>query len=150
MTGASARLVRLARLLRAALLCTLGAVSLAHAQDAVSVKSRSANLREQLIHNQFHRPLYLESNEASGDLSGNIYALLEQPYAEVGPALQGIDHWCDILILHLNVKSCRTATTKADDRLSPSIGRKSDQALDEASPVEVRYEVVTASPTSCS
>jgi hypothetical protein len=48
------------------------------------------------------------------------------------------------------VKSCRTSTTKADARLSLNFGRKSDQPLDEASPVEFRYEVVTASPTSCS
>ncbi|TWC31385.1 hypothetical protein FBY03_12063 [Pseudomonas sp. SJZ079] len=146
MTVVAAKHVRLARLLRAALLCTLGAVSLAHAQDAASLKAHYANLREQLTHNQFHRPLYLESKEASGDLSGDIYALLEQPYAEVGPALQGIDHWCDILILHLNVKSCSTSTAKGDDRLSLNIGRKSDQPLDEAYPVEFRYERVTASP----
>ncbi len=146
MTVAAACLARLARLLRAALLCTLGAVSLAHAQDAASLKAHYANLREQLTHNQFQRPLYLESNEASGDLSGEVYALLEQPYAEVGPALQDIEHWCDILILHLNVKSCRTSTAKADNRLILNIGRKFDQPLDETYPIEFRYELVTASP----
>ena len=138
------------RWLRVTLLCTLAALpqlqTQAQAQDAATLRSHYTRLREQLTHNQFQRPLYLESDEASGELSGNIYALLEQPYAEVGPALQGTDHWCDILILHLNVKSCRTSTAKADDRLSLSIGRKSDQPLDEAYPVEFRYERVTVSP----
>ena len=79
-------------------------------------------------------------------LTGDIYARVETPYAVVSPALQGMDHWCDILILHLNVKSCRTSTPKAGDTISVSIGRKFDQPLDKAYPVEFLYQVVAARP----
>ena len=119
---------------------------LAHAQDAASLKSRHAALRGELASNQFQRPLYLESNQTPGGLKGSIYALVEQPFAVVGPALQGMDPWCDILILHLNVKSCRASTSRAGDTLSLNIGRKFDQPLADAYLVEFLYKVVAARP----
>jgi len=134
------------RLLRLAVLCALGGMPLAHAQDAASLMARHAALREQLSSNQFHRPLYLESGESSGVLEGDIYAVVEQPYAVIGPVLHGMDHWCDILILHLNVKSCRASTQKAGDTLSVNVGRKFDQPLADTYPFEFLYEVVASRP----
>src|SRR5207253_11114694 len=112
------------RLLWMVLLCTLVGMPLVHAQDAQTLKARYVALHEQLLSNSFHRPLYLESSETSGSLKGDIYSLVEQPYAVLSPALQGIDRWCDILILHLNVKSCRSSS--GDDTLTVYIGRKFD------------------------
>lgn len=127
------------------LLCALAAVAPAHALDAESLTARHAALREQLASNQFKRPLYLESLEAGGRLKGDIYTQIEQPFGEVAPALQGMDHWCGILILHLNVKGCRASSPKAGDTLSVSIGRKFDQPLGDAYGFEFLYRVVTAS-----
>ena len=134
------------RLLRSALFCTLAGISLAHAQDAVSLKARHASLREQLASNQFQRPLYLESSENSGELKGDIYARIEQPYVVVGPALRGMDRWCDILILPLNVKRCRASFPTAGDTLTLNIGRKFDQPLADAYLIEFNYKVVVAEP----
>lgn len=133
-------------LLRAALFCTLVGLPPAHAQDATSLKARHAALRQQLASNQFQRPLYLESSQSSGDIKGDIYALVEQPYAMVAPALQDIGHWCDILILHLNVKSCRVSSPKAGKTLSLHIGRKFDQPLADAYLFEFLYKAVAAMP----
>jgi hypothetical protein len=134
------------KLVLAALCCTLAEMPLAHAQDAATLTARHAALREQLASNQFQRPLYLESSQISGSLKGDIYALVEQPYAVAGPALQGMDHWCDILILHLNVKSCRVSSLKAGDTLSLNIGRKYDQPLADTYQVDFLYQVVAATP----
>ena len=131
------------KLLPAALLCTLATALPAQAQNAVSLKARHAALQQQLAHNQFRRPLYLESSENSGNLKGDVYALVEQPYAVVGPALQGMDHWCDILILHLNVKSCRASTPNT---LSLNVGRKFDRPSADEYLLEFLYRVVTAAP----
>ena len=130
----------------AILFFALVGMSPAQAQNATSLKARYAALREQLASNQFQRPLYLESNESSGNLKGDIYARIDQPYAVVAPALQGMDHWCDILILHLNVKSCRASSPKAGDTLSVSIGRKFDQPLGDAYAFEFLYQVVATAP----
>ncbi|CAN5511028.1 hypothetical protein BH11PSE9_BH11PSE9_32440 [soil metagenome] len=118
----------------------------AHAQDAAALRARQAALKEQLANNQFQRPLYLESEQTAGDLKGDVYALLDQPYAVVGQALQGMDHWCDVLILHLNVKHCHSASAGGADTLSLSVGRKFDQPLSDAYVVDFAYKVLAATP----
>jgi hypothetical protein len=134
------------RLLRLALWCALATMPLAHAQDAASLKARHLVLREALASNQFQRPLYLESSESSGSLKGEVYARIEQPFALVGPALQGVDRWCDILILHLNVKQCRASAASAGDTLALTIGRKFDQPLADAYRVDFSYKVAASRP----
>ena len=132
--------------LGALVLCALAGVAPALAADAASLKARHTALREQLASNQFKRPLYLESLQAADRLKGDIYAQIEQPFGVVAPALQGMDHWCDVLILHLNVKGCRASSGQAGDTLSVRIGRKFDQPLGDAYAFEFLYRVVTASP----
>ncbi|MES2491255.1 MAG: hypothetical protein V4607_15820 [Pseudomonadota bacterium] len=112
---------------------------LAQAQDATSLKARHSALREQLANNPFKRPLYQESSQTTNSLKGDTYAVIEQPYAVVSPALKDINHWCDILILHQNVKSCRAGSA---NMLQLSVGRKFDQPLDDAFPIDFHYKVV--------
>lgn len=114
------------------------------AQDATSLKARYTALREQLASNQFQRPLYLESTNNSGDLKGDVYAVVNQSYATVGPALQGIDHWCDILILHLNVKYCGGSPDSPANVLRLAVGRKYDQAMEDAHQIDFNYATDTA------
>jgi hypothetical protein len=117
-----------------------------YAQAPESLKARHAALAEQLSDNPFQRPLHLESRQTEDTLQGDIYAVIEQPYAVVGTALQGSGHWCDILILHLNVKSCRASSGSAGEVLRLHIGRKFEQALADAYPFEFAYRVATATP----
>ena len=79
------------------------------ANSAASLQGRYASLRDQLSHNQFQRPLYLDSSEGSDDLEGDIYALIDYPFATVDAALKEANPWCDVLILHLNIKYCRAS-----------------------------------------
>jgi len=132
--------------LRAAVLLALLIAAPAYAQDAETLKARHAALTEQLGDNPFQRPLHLESRLTEDALQGDIYALIEQPYALVGTALQGSTHWCDILILHLNVKSCRVSASPDGDVLRINIGRKFEQALADAYLFEFAYRVATATP----
>ena len=128
--------------LRAGLLCALVAAPPAQAQDAASLKARHVALREALASNAFQRPLWLESKENAGDLKGDIYVRLDRPFAAVGPALDEVEHWCDILILHINVKQCRATPAKTGDTLSLVVGRKVDQPVAEAYAVEFAFQVV--------
>ena len=139
------------RLLRAALLvilgaCTLAAMPAVQAQDAAALWARYAALHEQLASNPFQRPLHLESSQTPDELRGDVYALVEQPYAVVGPALQDMHQWCDILILHLNVKRCHAASRPSGDRLSLNIGRKFNQPLLDTYLVEFRYRGLVTGP----
>jgi hypothetical protein len=132
--------------LGATLLWALAGLAPAQAQDAASLKARYATLREALGSNQFQRPLYLESREDSGELQGDVYARVAQPFGLVGPALQGMEPWCDILILHLNVKRCRAGTATNGDTLRLNIGRKYDQPLADAYLFEFRHQLALSQP----
>lgn len=124
----------------------LGSACGAAAQDAGALRSKQAALREQLAHNQFGRALAIESTETYENLKGDVYAIAEQPYAVVGPALQGMDHWCDILMLHLNVKDCSWRGSGTASTLNVAIGRKFDQPVANAHKVEFLYRVTANTP----
>ena len=117
----------------------------AHAQDAAALRARHAALRDALASNAFQRPLVLESTESNGNLTGEVYAVIAQPYSVVGPAMQGTDHWCDILIVHLNVKRCTAHASGEQSVLSLAVGRKYDQPLADAYRVDFAYRVGASS-----
>ena len=116
----------------------------ARAQDAVTLKARHAELKDKLADNAFQQPLWIESTQTSGALKGEVYAVVETPFATVAPALQGTAHWCDILILHLNVKYCSPSATAPANGLALVVGRKFDQPIEDAYRVEFEYTPVAS------
>lgn len=113
------------------------------AQDAQALRARYAALRDQLASSPLHHPVHIESSATSNALQGDTYAVIDQPFPQVGAALSGVQRWCDILILHLNVKGCRASAGPAGDTLVVHIGRKYDQPLEDAYRVEFAYRAVT-------
>jgi hypothetical protein len=136
---------RALRIACVALFVWSGLLAGAAAQDAAALKARHASLQDKFANNQFGRPLVLESTQSSDNLKGDVYALVEHPFAMVQQALQSADHWCDILILHLNVKRCGTSTG-TPKVLSLHVGRKFDQPIDDTYQLEFAYRVVAATP----
>src|SRR5450759_5070071 len=137
------------RLFAVALVC-LG-VGIAHADDAdansaASLRAKYGVLQEQLSHNQFQRPLYMDSSEISRGVTGDIYAVINYSFATAGAALNGPARWCDILSLHLNTKYCRASTSSQGSVLNVNIGKKHDQPLDEAYRVDFAYRVAAETP----
>lgn len=126
------------------LLAGPGAHQVRAEQAAADLQARYLALQDQLDHNAFQRPLFLDSTEAARSLKGDIYAVLDHPYATVRQSLQGMQPWCDILILHLNVKGCRAAGVPPARKLQVSIGRKNDEPLEQAYPVDFDYQVAAS------
>ena len=124
----------------------LVAVPVASAQDAATLRAKHDSLRSALASNPFQRPLVLESVQNANDLRGEVYAVVDQPFNVVGPALQGMDHWCDLLILHLNVKNCSFAGKPPAEVLSLVVGRKFDQPLDDGYKVDFTYATPASTP----
>ena len=110
------------------------------AQDAATLKARYTSLQDKFANNQFGRPLVLESKETSGDLKGDVYAIVDYPYATVQQALVSPDHWCDILILHLNVKGCK-ASSGTPKTIVLNVGRKFDQPVEDSYQLNFNYRV---------
>lgn len=112
----------------------------------VPLRAKHVELGKQLLNNQFQRALYLDSMESSHDLKGEIYAVIDYPFAAVNVALNNPAHWCDVLILHMNVKYCHASSNKADTVLTVDLGRKYDQPLADAYRLEFNYRGVITTP----
>ena len=100
-------------------------------------------LSNDLQNNQFKRPLVLKSSESTDALKGEIYAVLDYPFEQVNGALNNPNHWCDALILHLNVKFCRAINNNAGTVLNINLGKKYDQPLQETYKAKFNYESIT-------
>jgi hypothetical protein len=128
-------------LLLLAIAASVCLVPAASAQNASSeaLRGKYAALGESLKNNQFQRALHLESNEAPGSLKGDVYAVVDYPFAVVNTALNDPRHWCDVLILHLNVKYCRDGGVPSAPEISVNLGKKTVQALNDTYLVAFKY-----------
>ena len=61
--------------------------------NAASLRSTYAALQDKLSHNQFERPLYLDSRENEGELRGEVYAIVEYSFPTVNADLRAPNHW---------------------------------------------------------
>jgi len=133
----------IARLLIAMPLCCAALPADADATTAArSLQAKKAAIAEQLAHNAFGLPLVIESTQSSGDLHGDVYAIVDHAFATIDSALASAHPWCDILILHLNVKQCRSAGSG----LQMSLGRKHEEPLDKAYRVDFAFRLATREP----
>ncbi|MEO7762338.1 MAG: hypothetical protein ABIS68_10560 [Casimicrobiaceae bacterium] len=108
---------------------------------AVSLAARYATLKDELTHNQFQRPIHIDSTEGKDRVSGEIFALVNSPFATVGAVLDKPANWCEILFLHLNNKYCRPSVENRGTVLRLMVGAKGDQALKDAYRVDFLYRV---------
>ena len=134
---------QLASVLACVLLATVCAGP-AFPQDASALRATHMKLHERLDGSPFQRPLVLESTQGDASLKGDVYAVVEQPFAVLAPALQGTARWCELLILHLNVKLCGSVGAAPDEVLTLVVGRKFDQPLADGHKVAFRYSVPAA------
>ena len=100
-------------------------------------------LKNELLNNQFKRPLVLYSTESPDYLKGEIYAVLDYPFKKVNSAINNPNHWCDVLILHINVKYCRAENNNAGTVLTINLGKKYNQPLIETYQAKFMYESMT-------
>jgi hypothetical protein len=133
------------------LLCSLCPGGPAPAADNVAaLREQYEALTPQLINNQFHRMLHLDSAESPSTLKGDIYAAVNYSFITVSSALndpeQGPANWCNVLILHPNTKYCHALSDSKSKRLSVNIGKKGEQPLADTYRVEFNYQVAAAGP----
>ena len=87
------------------------------------------SLRDELRNNHYDRPLYMESVEQEETLKGDIYAVVDHDFATFSSALDNPDNWCDVLLLHLNIKYCQATLGESGTLLSVNLGKKTEQPL---------------------
>ena len=119
---------------------------LAGEDAAATLRAKHAALSEQLRQNQFQRPLVLESAVSANQLTGDIYAVMAYPFAEVNAGLNNPDHWCEVLILHINTKYCHARTGVTGTVLNVHIGKKTPEPLADAARLEFTYSTLVVNP----
>ena len=118
-----------------------GATTDSTVEDAL--REMYAGLRTQLEQSPFQRPLHLESTVEPQSSKGDVYAVVDHPMSRLTGSLTNPDNWCEVLILHLNVKSCRAGLRDGHAVLLVAIGRKYDQPLKKAYRVEFTFCVTS-------
>ena len=112
---------------------------------AAALLNQHKLLSKKLADNQFNRPITLNSSESPEQLKGEIYAVLDYPFATVNSALNQPSHWCDALILHINIKYCHAETSKTGTVMHLNLGKKYEQPLAETYKAAFNYQEISKS-----
>jgi len=127
-------------------LALAGAAASALSPEAITLRGKHEILRESFAASPFHRPLLVQSSEAGDQLTGDVYAIVEHPFQTTVNVLRDKAHWCEVLMLHLNIKRCRTTGGAPNETIAIVIGRKVQQVTQLGQPMEFRFKVGAAAP----
>jgi hypothetical protein len=136
-------LLQVTGIVAASIVYVVGALAeVSKSDSAASLRKRFAELRVPLEQSPIQRGLHLESAETSNASQGDVYAIVDYPFATVRDAFTVPANWCEALILHLNVKYCHAAERGDHTVLSLAIGKKIEQPLSETHRVELQFQVM--------
>jgi len=132
------------------LLAALAQQALAAAPEnssAQALRATHQRLSDKLDKSSFGRPVQLDSMETADGLQGDVYAVVEHPLVEIGTALKGSAHWCEVLTLHINNRRCSTASgPQGREMLTLYVVRRYDKPIDQAFELPFVYRVASATP----
>ena len=88
----------------------------------------------------------LESNTEKNSSSVDVYGIIDSPFESVQQALTVQATWCDIILLHINVRAC-THTQVADKQLFTLYNvNKHYQPIEDASQLKYQYRIIAKQP----
>jgi hypothetical protein len=93
-------------------------------------------LKDQLAQSLFGSPILLNSETDKAHAQGEVYALLDAPFAAIEETLSQPAQWCELAILHVNIKTC----TYHKDQLNFFVGRKYYQTPSQAYVLQYHFK----------
>jgi len=123
-----------------ACLCVLGLAVPAAAADADALAARHAILAPAMAVSAFGRPLVVQSIEADGRMQGEATGELAYPFESVARRLATPGAWCDVIVLHVNVKGCAAGA----DSITVYSGRKFYEPLGRTYAVHYTFRTAAA------
>lgn len=132
------------RVLLALALCLLAGHAAAQDLSAAALASRYAALRSQLQASPLGVPVLVTSVESGDQTRGEVHALLAQPFDKLAEHLSAPREWCQIVLLHLNIKTCthEHRQNSSEDWLTFYSGRKVYESPDRAHPLRFAFRAV--------
>jgi hypothetical protein len=113
---------------------------------AAAMRARHDTMRDQLSDNHFEQPICVSSDFKDERISGELSGVIEHPFVTATAAFKSAGNWCDIMMLHLNVKYCRASENGSDQILTVFVGKKYHQPLESAYRGEYGYRVLHDRP----
>ena len=134
-------------LLVSAAVLWLGIVGLstqAHAAspEAAALQARYVQLLPRMAASPFDRPLAVDSGETDGVMHGEIHGELAHPFPVLARRLTQAAAWCDVVVLHINVKGCGAH----GGIVTVYSGRKTYEPLDRAYALRYGFRVAAQRP----
>lgn len=105
-------------------------------------------MQAQLAASPLGRPLMVDSEELPGGLRGEVFAVLDQPFAQVTKALAKPGNWCDMLLLHVNNRRCKLIKGEgaAPPTVELSVVRRYDLPVESAFILRMALRVDESAP----
>src|SRR5205085_1479967 len=113
-------------------------------QAATGLRARYTELQDRLRDSAFGLALYVDSQQQPERLSGDLYGVINEPFATVRATLAERPQWCELLLLHINVKDCRTSTVERQDGIVLQLGGKNDVGGEGGTHLDYRFKVVAS------
>ncbi len=105
------------------------------------------SIQHLLENNQYSAPVYIRSGFEENSAEGEVYAVIDHDFKDILTTLNSPGNWCDVLLLHINVKGCDTGFNNKTHRvLALYVGSSSYQTPDEALEMLYQFTTVKSSP----
>ncbi|MEJ2179842.1 MAG: hypothetical protein P8Y28_05240 [Gammaproteobacteria bacterium] len=112
-----------------------------------SLQSQYQSIKGSLESNQYGAPVFIQSDFQEDNASGEVFALIEHEFNEVAAGLSSADYWCDVVLLHINVKGCDVKfNDDSESNMTLYVGRRYFQTPDQAHEMQYRFNKVSSSP----
>lgn len=98
------------------------------------------DLKDELANSVFGSPIVLRSETSEHHAEGQVFAVLNTPFSQVNDILSQPKHWCEVVILHINVKACTYKQLDGKQKVTFYVGRQYYQSPSQAFPLEYRFE----------
>lgn len=125
----------------AALLVVAAAAS---ATTQVPLAQRHETVRGELERSPFGRPLLLNASARDDAPSGEVLAVLQQPFARVVNTLGQPEGWCSLMLLQTNVKACSVQGESPRRQLVVAVARRHTDSVEQAERITFEHRTEAA------
>ena len=108
--------------------------------EATALYAKYLRLQPRMLASAFDRPLVVDSDETDGRMRGEIHGTLAHSFAPFSQRLTTPAAWCEVVVLHLNVKGCAAE----GEFVTVYSGRKFYEPLARAYPLRYAFRVAAA------
>jgi hypothetical protein len=115
-----------------------------------ALRDAASRLLQSRPDNPLHLPLSISSSIRAGDVRADSQGVIDAPFLDLVRALRDPEHWCAVLILHINNKACRVTTKGAVPHIALKVANRYDQPADESYEIDFVYHSLAAGATMLS